>query len=252
LHLPTEGETVVYPLSNVLVDALPEESRRKLLKQVIRVNVPIRTSLYEPGDPPRFAHFLTSGIASVVTTMGDGSTTEVGTVGREGVPQGLHLLGEFHLPTRCFMQIAGTSFRMEFGVLQRLFHADEALRRIFLAYAQYQSLMLGQVAGCNRLHDVTGRLARWLLMIQDRTGNTLLKLTQEFLAQMMGSQRTTVSEVAGGLQDRGLIEYTRGSIKIVDRIGLENASCECYPVTRNLLAQVYKLANQTVFEDPVA
>jgi CRP-like cAMP-binding protein len=244
-----EGENVAYPLSNVLVDALPEESRRKLLKQVTRVNVPIRTSLYEPGDPPKFAHFLTSGIASVVTTMGDGSTTEVGTMGREGVPQALHLLGESHFPTRCFMQIGGTCLRMEFGVLQRLFHADEALRRIFLAYAQYQSLMLSQVAGCNRLHDVSGRLARWLLMIQDRTGNRLLKLTQEFLAQMIGSQRTTVSEVAGGLQDRGLIEYARGSIKILDRIGLENASCECYPITRNLLADVYTLAHQTVFED---
>jgi CRP-like cAMP-binding protein len=243
---------VVYPLTNVLIDAMPEESRRKLLKQVTRVNVPIRTSLYESGDSPKFAHFLTSGVASVVTTMGDGSTSEVGTLGREGVPQGLHLLGELRVPTRCFMQIGGTSLRMEFGVLQRLFHADEALRRIVLAYAQYQSLMLGQVAGCNRLHDVTGRLARWLLMIQDRTGNTLLKLTQEFLAEMIGSQRTTVSEVAGGLQDRGLIEYARGSIKIIDRIGLENASCECYPVTRNLLADVYKLANQTVFEDPAA
>jgi CRP-like cAMP-binding protein len=83
---------------------------------------------------------------------------------------------------------------MEFGVLQRFFETDEPLRRIFLAYAQYQSLMLSQVAGCNRLHDVTERLARWLLMIQDHTGDTLLKLTQEFLAQMIGSQRTTVSE----------------------------------------------------------
>jgi CRP-like cAMP-binding protein len=210
--------------------------------------VPLRTSLYEPRDPPQFAHFLTSGIASIVTTMGDGSTSEVGTLGREGVPQALHLLGELRVPTKCFMQISGTGLRVEFGVLQRLFHADEDLRRIFLAYTQYQSLMLGQIAGCNRLHDVTGRLARWLLMIQDRTGNTLLKLTQEFLAEMIGSQRTTVSEVAGGFQDRGLIEYARGSIKILDRIGLEKASCECYPTTRNLLADVYKLAHQRIFD----
>ena|SRR5580693_5188929 len=96
---------------------------------------------------------------------------------------------------------------------------------------------------------VNGRLARWLLTIQDRTGNTLLKLTQEFLAEMIGSQRTTVSEVAGGFQDRGLIEDARGSTKILDRIGLENASCECYPTTRNLLAEVYKLAHQRVFDD---
>jgi hypothetical protein len=154
---------VVYPLTSVLIDALPEESRRKLLKQVARVNIPLRASLYEPGNPPRFAHFLTSGIASVVTVMGDGSTAEVGTLGREGVPQALHLLRELHIPTRSFMQ--------------------------------------------------------------------------------------TVTEVASGLQDRGLIEYIRGSIKVVDRIGLENASCECYPVTRNLLVDVYKFAHQTVFED---
>ena len=241
---------MAYPISNVLMDALPEESRRRVHKQATRVNVPVRTSLYEPGDPPQFAHFLTSGIASVVTIMEDGSTTEVGTVGREGVPQGLHLLGGLSIPSRCFMQIGGTGLRIEFSVLQRLFHADEGLRSIFLTYAQYQNLMVAQVAGCNRLHDVTGRLARWLLMIQDRTGKTLLKLTQEFLAQMIGSQRTTVSEVASGLQDRGLIEYARGSIKILDKIGLENASCECYPVTRSLLAGVYKLAHQAVFQDP--
>jgi CRP-like cAMP-binding protein len=252
VHILWKGKNLAYPLSNVLIDALPEGTRRELLKQVTRVKVASRTSLYEPGDRPRFAHFLTSGIASVVATMGDGRTTEVGTLGREGVPQALHFLGELHVPTRCFMQIGGTSLRMEFSVLERLFHADEALRKILLAYAQYQCLMLGQVAGCNRLHDVTGRLSRWLLMVQDRTGNTLLKLTQEFLAQMIGAQRTTVSEVAGGLQDRGLIKYARGSIKILDRIGLENASCECYPLTRNLLADVYKLANQAVFEDPEA
>jgi hypothetical protein len=146
---------VAYPLSNVLVDALPEESRRKLLKQVTRVNVPTRTSLYEPGDPPKFAHFLTPGIASVVTTMGDGSTSEVGTLGREGVPQALHLLGELRVPTRCFMQISGTGLRVEFGVLQRLFEADEALRRISRLHAVLKpharpSRGLQPAARCNR------------------------------------------------------------------------------------------------------
>src|ERR1700761_1584997 len=120
------------------------------MKQAIRVNLPLRASLYEPLSRPKYAHFLTSGIASVVTTMGDGSTSEVGTLGREGVPQGLHLLGGLQVPTKCFMQIGGTGLRMEFAALQRLFFADEALHKILLVYAQYQSLMLGQVAGCNR------------------------------------------------------------------------------------------------------
>ena len=150
---------------------------------------------------------------------------------------------------RCFMQISGTGYRMEFPVFQRLFDSDEALRRVIMAYAQYHALMLGQVAGCNRLHEVEPRLARWLLMLRDRSGNSLLRLTQEFLGEMMGSQRTTVGAVAGSLQDRGLIEYSRGTIRVVDPVRLENASCECYRVTRRLLACMYALAKQPLCDD---
>ena len=238
-----------YPFTNVLLEAMPEDSRRRVKAQLSRVTIPIRTSLYEPNEPPRYVHFLTSGIASIVTTMLDGSTTEVGTVGREGAPQGLHVLGGLGVPTRCFMQIAGTGLRMEFKVFQRLFEGDEALRKIVLADAQYHALMLGQMAGCNRLHEVEPRLARWLLMIRDRTGDLLLKLTQEFVGQMMGSQRTTVGAVAGTLQNRGLIEYARGTIRIVDSVGLENVSCECYRVTRRLLESIYRLAGESLSDE---
>ena len=109
--------------------------------------------------------------------------------------------------------------------------------------------MLAQVAGCNRLHGAEARLARWLLMIQDRTANSLLKLTQELLGEMIGSQRTTVSEVAGSLQERGLIEYARGAIRLLNRVGLENIACECYPVTRRLLGSVYQLAHQPLYQE---
>jgi CRP-like cAMP-binding protein len=240
---------LAYPLSNVLIDALPEQSRRRLLAQGARVPVPIRTSLYEPGEPPQYVHFLTSGIASVVTSMSDGETVEVGTLGREGAPQGIHLLGSAPLPTRCFMQVSGTAVRFEMNALEGLFAKDEDLRRVILAYAQYHTLMLGQLAGCNRLHGVKARLARWLLMIQDRTGDSVMRLTQEFLAQMIGSQRTTVSEVVGSLEERGAIESARGRIRILDRTSLENMSCECYLVTRQLLAYVYGLAKQPVFDE---
>jgi CRP-like cAMP-binding protein len=238
-----------YPLSNILIDAMPEPSRRRLLAQGTRVAVPIRTSLYEPGNPPRYVHFLTSGIASVVTRMNDGETVEVGTLGREGAPQGIHLLGTGPLPTRCFMQVAGTAIRFDLGVLAGLFAKDEELRRVMLAYAQYHTLMLGQLAGCNRLHGVKARLARWLMMIQDRTGDSVMSLTQEFLGQMIGSQRTTVSEVIGALEERGAIENTRGKIRIVDRTGLENMSCECYLITRQLLSNIYCLAKQPLFDE---
>jgi CRP-like cAMP-binding protein len=240
---------VLYPLSNILLDALPDSARRRMTTHLHRVNIPIRTSLYEPNETPKYMHFLTSGIASVVTTTVDGSTTEVGTLGREGAPQAVHLLGASPVPTRCFMQIGGTGLRMEFATMQRLFDADDALRRVVLSYVQYQTLMLGQIAGCNRLHGAEARLARWLLMIQDRTANALLKLTQEFLGEMIGSQRTTVSEVAGALQERGLIEYARGTIRVIDRVGLENTACECYPVTRTLLGSVYRLAAQLLYPE---
>lgn len=236
-----------YPLSNILIDALPDENRRRLLAQGTRVPVPIRTSLYERGDTPRYVHFLTSGIASVVTSMSDGETIEVGTLGREGAPQGIHLLGTAPLPTRCFMQVSGTAIRFDLGVLEGLFASDEELRRVTLAYAQYHTLMLGQLAGCNRLHGVKARLARWLLMIQDRTGDSVTRLTQEFLGQMIGSQRTTVSEVVGSLEERGAIENARGKIRIVDRTCLEKMSCECYLVTRQLLKCIYGLAKQSIF-----
>jgi len=240
---------VPYPLTNILVDALPEDSRRKLISQLKRVPLQARTSLYEPGEAPKYVHFITSGIASIVTSMSNGDTTEVGTVGREGVPQGVHLLGPALVPTRCFMQIGGTSFRMEFNAFEHLFNTDEGIRTGILAYSQYQALLLSQVAGCNRLHDVNARLARWLLMIQDRTAGTVLKLTQEFLGQMIGSQRTTVSAVAGALQARGFIDYSRGNVRILDRTGLENASCECYLQTRRLLEGLYERANQALFDE---
>jgi CRP-like cAMP-binding protein len=238
-----------YPLSNILIDGLPSESRRKLLEQMKRVPLPVHTSLYEPGDSPKYVHFLTSGIASIVTSMSTGDTTEVGTVGREGVPQGVHFLGDLPVPTRCFMQVSGTGFRMDFAALEQIFESDRAVRKAVLAYSQYQTLLLSQIAGCNRLHDVHSRLARWLLMVQDRTAANLLKLTQEFLSQMIGSQRTTVSTVAGALQARGLIDYSRGNVRILDRTGLENAACECYPTTRSLLAGLYGRAQQSLFDE---
>ncbi|WP_446742017.1 Crp/Fnr family transcriptional regulator [Silvibacterium acidisoli] len=246
-----ERLALIYPLSNVLIDALPDALKRKLTGQMTRVRLPLRAPLYEPNETPRHIHFITSGIASVVSTTLEGSTTEVTTLGREGIPQGVHLLGSVPVPTRCFMQIAGTALRMEYATMQRLFASEEEVRRVVLAYAQYQTALLGQIAGCNRLHSAEARLSRWLLMIQDRTANSLLRLTQEFLGEMIGSQRTTVSEVAGDLQARGLIEYSRGTIRILDRVGLENTVCECYSVTRKLIATLYRLTEQSLYpEDP--
>ena len=147
------------------------------------------------------------------------------------------------------MQVGGTAIRFDWRVFEGLFVRDEELRRVMLPYAQYHTLMLGQLAGCNRLHGVKARLARWLLMIQDRTGDSVMKLTQEFLGHMIGSQRSTVSEVVSALEERGAIENARGKIRIVDRTVLKDMSCECYLVTRQLLARIYDLAKQPIFDE---
>jgi hypothetical protein len=163
--------------------------------------------------------------------MKEGEAAEVGLVGREGMAEALHLLGPGHVQTNCFMQIAGTGLRMRFIDFEHIFRRDEAVRGTVLRYVQFQSLVLSQIAACNRLHEVEERLARWLLMVSDRIGDSELRLTQEFLSQMLGARRSTVTLVAGTLQRSGLIEYSRGEVKILDRAGLERAACECYRIT---------------------
>jgi CRP-like cAMP-binding protein len=241
---------VIYPLTNILIDALPKASRRDLTSRLAWVDMPTFTSVYDANEFPHYAHFLTSGIASQVMTATDGASTEVATVGREGVLEGVHLMGSMPSPARCFMQIAGNGYRIELDVLQRLFEEDEAIRRVILAYLQYQTLTVAQIAGCNRLHSTEARLARWLLMLQDRTASSSLRLKQAFVGELIGSQRTTVSELAAAFQQRGLIEYSRGTIRILDRSALEETACECYPITRRLLAGVYDLANQPLYREP--
>jgi CRP-like cAMP-binding protein len=191
-------------------------------------------ALYEPYEIPKFAHFLTSGIASVVTTMKDGGTVETGMWASEGVAECMHLSGSDRVPSRCFMQIGGTALRMSFADLESGFETLQPLRQGIQRSIQNQTLILGQLVACNRLHEVEERLARWLLMLQDRLQQGIFHITQEFLAEMLGSRRTTVTMAAGALQRIGLIEYQRGRVHILDRERLEAAACECYPVIRRL------------------
>ncbi len=215
-------------------------------KHLRPVALPIEARLYDPDERPKHVHFLDSGLASIVVSMADGGTVEVATVGREGMPQGMHLLGPTPIPTRCFMQVGGHGLRMEFDAFAEIFAEEKEVRQSILGYTQYQASMGSQLVGCNRLHDAESRLARWLLIVSDRLGGPVLQLTQEFLAQMIGSQRTTVTAVAGALQERGLIRYTRGTVRILDRAGLEQASCECYAVARRLLESLYGMSGQKV------
>jgi CRP-like cAMP-binding protein len=230
------------PATNLLLATLPTAYRNSLLNRLKPVSLPLRTVLYEPDETPKFAHFITSGIASIVSSMSDGASAEVGVWGKEGLVESFNLLGKAKVPTRCFIQMEATALRMPFKDLQKDFHENEELREAVLQCVQSQGFILGQLAACNRLHEAEERLARWLLMVRDRVESEAYLLTQEFLANMLGARRTTVTAAAGALQRKGLIQYSRGRIKIVDPIGLENAACECYRTVRNLYLNFYSPA----------
>ena len=195
--------------------------------------------LYEEESVPRYAYFLTSGLASVVTRMSDGKSAEVGFIGHEGVVGSLHLLGRASMATRSMMQLPGTGVRIPFAHLQEAFNTSPEIRTRVLEFVQEQAIMVGQVAGCNRLHTVTQRLTRWLLMAQDRARTDTLEFTQEFLADMIGTRRTTITVLAADLKRRGLISYHRGRIQLTDRAGLEAVTCDCYRIIHNLYRNLY-------------
>lgn len=230
------------PKTNLFLESLSAESRDLLVKQCVEIDLPLRKSLYEAENIPRYAYFLTSGIASVVAAMDDGSTAEVGLIGREGVVGSFHLLGPANVSTNCFIQLEGSSLRIPFGGLVHAFRSNEEIRDRALEFVQEQAISLSQLAGCNRLHESEERLARWLLMAQDRTGTDVLDFTQEFLGMMLGSRRTTVTLIAGVLQRSGLIEYRRGRVTILDREGLEATACDCYKITKQLYRGLYTRA----------
>jgi len=229
-------------IENLLLAGLSAPARQLLTAHFTSMPLPVRTSLYKAEQTPEFAYFITSGVASVVTTMADGRTAEVGLIGREGLSGALHLLGSSPVSTHCFMQLDGSGLQIRLADLRKVFRVSEEVRERILEFVQEQALGTSQLAGCQRLHGAEERLARWLLMANDRTQTEVLDFTQEFLAMMLGAQRTTVTAVAGELQRQGLIEYRRGRVKILNRKGLEEKACDCYAVTKHLYANLYQRA----------
>lgn len=228
------------PQTNLLLDALSPASRDRILAISKHVTLPLREGLIEPDVPPQYAYFVTSGIASVVIELAEGGTAEVALVGREGLVGALDMLGPAQTPSRCFIQMPATAYRVSFSALRTLFLQSEEIRMRILEVVQQQGMAMSQLAACNKLHEAEPRLARWLLMVQDRIEDDTLNLTQEFLAQMLGTQRTTVVMVAGALQRSGMIEYKRGKVKIICREDLESAACECYGIMHRLLKNLYR------------
>ncbi len=172
-------------------------------------------------------------MASVVVTVNNGDTVEVGVIGVDGVVGIPILLGTGGTPGRTFVQIAGSGFRIPAKTLKEEFERDGHLRRHLQRYLQAYFVQTAQTAACNRLHGIEERLARWLLTCHDRIKAAELRLTHDFLSQMLGAPRTTVTLAAGLLQRAGMIRYLRGTVTIQNRAGLESTACECYPVVRD-------------------
>jgi CRP-like cAMP-binding protein len=224
---------------NLFLAALSPTNCESLRAAAKVVELPIKATLYEPDSTPSYAYFLTSGLQSIITPMANGDSGEVGFVGYEGIVGSLHLLGSARIPSRCVMQLAGKGLRIAFADLQRAFEDSEEIRRHILQFVQCEASMTGQIAGCNRLHHAEQRLARWLLMAWDRTHENDLNFTHEYLSEMIGTERTTVTAIAGDMQRRGLIEYSRGQVRILDRRNLEAAACDCYPTLKQLFCSLH-------------
>ncbi|MFZ0178368.1 MAG: Crp/Fnr family transcriptional regulator [Candidatus Dormiibacterota bacterium] len=231
------AEQVASAGENRILTALPSEERQQLFGRVRNVTLPVKTVLFEPGAPIDALYFPTDGVVSLVTPLHDGAIVEVATIGNEGIV-GVPLVPRGGLAVRAISQVAGHSLRIDAPSFLTLFERLTTFQALVDKYTQALFGQISQAAACNRLHSSEERLSRWLLMSHDRVGSDQFMITQEFLGQMLGARRSTVSVSAGILQRAGLIRYVRGNVTIVDRAGLEAVSCECYSVIRNELERV--------------
>jgi len=228
------------PLHNKILLALPRHEREKVLPKLELVRLQSRQMLHDVGDTLQSAYFCNTGLISILSVFSDGKSVEVGLIGKEGF-LGLPLVVGFRsASTRAVAQIEGTTFRIGADSLQTLLRECPELERSLQQFSQVMAMQATQIAACNRLHEVEERLGRWLLMSADRVGTHTLPLTQELLAQMLGTRRSSVTLAAGILQKAGLISYTRGNVVIVDRPKLEEAACECYVLMQRQIEQWQK------------
>jgi CRP-like cAMP-binding protein len=190
--------------------------------------------LFESGEPIRHVYFPNDSLVSLLTTVEGHEALEVGLVGREGMVGISLALGIDVASVRALVQGSGTAMRMESARFQKAFQQCGPLQRQLYCYTHAKLAQARQTAACNRFHGVDSRLARWLLMTRDRVRSDQFLLTQEFLADMLGVRRVTVTKAAGALQQRKLIRYSRGKIRILSGKGLEAASCGCYKIIENL------------------
>jgi CRP-like cAMP-binding protein len=222
-----------HKMHNEILLSLPANERDVVFSKLEFMEMKTHTVMSEVGEPITHCYFVNSGLASVLNVMLDGKSVEVGLSGKEGFVGLPLVVGLRTSSNRVVTQVEGTAFRISATNLAAVLPKCPQLERKLNRYSHALAMQATQVAACNRLHEVEERLARWLLMSQDRLGGDDVPLTQEFLAHMLGTRRASVTVAAGILQKAGLITYARGAVRVVDRGSLESAACECYETMTN-------------------
>jgi len=228
------AKTLQMPVQNLLLAALSRETYLSLLPNLEPVDLLFKQVLYEPRQPMKHVYFPNRGVVSLLTILAkaDSSTAEVGLVGKEGMVGIPVFLGIDTTPIKAIVQVSGDAMRMQADVFGDAVKGDRSLHDLLQRYTYGLMFQISQSAACNNYHSVAERCCRWLLMTQERVGSDQFPLTHEFLSQMLGVRRASITVVASDLQKAGLIRYSRGQIDILDHPGLEAAACECYGIVK--------------------
>ena len=223
-------------IKNQVLLSIPDEEFMVVRPHLEATDMPRYRVLFEQGEKVEHVYFPNEGMISLVVVTHDGKSVEVGITGRSGVAGVPLAFGFDYAPTRAIVQLPGAGLRISSAAARENFEKTPYLRAVIERYVLVQQFQVAQIAACNRLHDIEQRLARWLLMCQDSVDSEVLPLTHEFLSQMLGSGRPSVTIAAGILERAGLIANSRGAIRIANRKQLEGAACECYAVIQKFSA----------------
>ncbi|TJZ79795.1 Crp/Fnr family transcriptional regulator [Paracoccus hibiscisoli] len=226
------ASSLAKPGSNTILGALGEDAYQYILPSLEPVDVTLGDIICEAGGLLTHAYFPEGCVLSLLTVMENGAEIECANIGNEGAFGIFPAMYGAASSTRCLVQLVGPMQRCEISPLRELFHADPEIQDLFVSYSDTVLSQVAQTVGCNALHTIEQRMCRWLLMMHDRAKGNELTYTHEFLARVMGANRTSITHAAQSLQRRGFITYRRGLMQIEDRAGMEAASCECYGVVR--------------------
>src|SRR5919201_3721764 len=220
------------PKENRLLAALPAADYEALASHLERMPMPLGMAVYESGGAQGFVYFPTDSIVSLLYVLENGASTEIAVTGYEGLVGISLFMGGETTPSRAVVQSAGHGYRVRGAVLRKRFESSGELQHLLLRFTQALITQMTQTAVCNRHHSVDQQLCRWLLLMLDRLASNEVRMTQELIANMLGVRREGVTDAAGKLQKRGVIQYSRGKIAVLDRPRLEALCCECYQVVK--------------------